>query len=487
MMDSEPGLDDLAKTILDAEPLAPIPSESLKVEGGPYEIEDPTPKDPPGMEPPMYHPGPQAAPPFPSAMEADPLAPPAAATLPPPSPVGATLEAPPSLAPVGGSEPPPLETREDSALQEALTEAEPSSKQKPTAQEQMGGLPPMPSEGPPGFLAGFGYFFKVTGARWKRGSVITAFKWEIYANEKELKKVQEELGRHAWTSRLDNPLVSEQMGNLNGLETQRAAAQQERQSMAQLIAQEEEGFAQVETRLQGAIQGAQEEVDSFKSELSEKSAELKNLKQRLSQEQKELSRLASQRKTKEGQAGKAKDPEQQANLSQEAAQIGLDIQKAEERETATEAHVAELLGPVDELTAQLTAARANKTGLDKEMSEAKAALSKKTQGFRAEEKKQATEEERLDGEITEALTQMGQTLDEQRPAGAGLDSYYGQLNGIREEIQERERSIQLLEAERENYNRKGYKNGVILMASIGGFLLAVTLTLVLLFTFVFNN
>jgi len=494
-----PELSELAKTVMDdAPPIMPVPSDPVKVEGSPYEIEDPTPKDPPGQEPHLQHlpPGAAQQPPPP-----DPLATPTPATLPPPVAPSAGATAVDGHAPVPPSEtgPPPLETREDPALSAeiaAMEQGDEAADKKdperpylpsPPAQEQMTGLPPMPSDGPPSFFAGLGYFFKVTGARWKRGRVMGAFKWEIYYLEQDLKKMQEELGRHAWSGRLDSPLTSDQMTNLDALETQRATAQQARQQQAQLIAAEEASFAAVDTDLQSKIDAAQQEVDALKADLSEKSAELKLAKQRLTGEEKELSKLTSERKSKETQAGKAKDPEQQETLKMEADQLGLHIQKAQERKGTAEAAVTALAGPVDELNTNLTAARANKATLDKQLAEAKTELNKKTASFRAEEQKQASEEERLDGEISEALAQMGQTLDEQRPAGAGLDSYYGQLNELRGEIQEKEKSIQLLEAERENYNRKGYKNGVIILASAGGLVLAVTLTLVLLFTFVFTE
>ena len=480
--------DDLAKTVMDDAPIMPVPS--VKVEGGPYEIEDPTPRDPPGMEPPMWRHEAQQTP-----GQAPPLPPPSG---PAPAP---TAEAPPSPAEAPLAAPLQVQaTTEDMAMtmpdgapvtpagEQPEEEAEKKEeKTKPTAQEQMGTLTPMPSEGPPGFFAGLGYFFKVTSARWKRGRVKLAFQWEIFYLEKDLKKVQEELGRHAWTSRLQNPLLSQQAAALDALETQRSAAQQERQRQAQLTGEQEQAFAGTKDDLEAKLQIAAAKVDAFKAEVSEKSAELKNLRQRQSQEQKEVSRLASQRKATEGKAGKAKDAEQQANLSQEAAQVGLDIQKAEERKAITDKQVAELSGPVEELNAKLTQARTEKSDLDKELSAARSELNKKTQASRDEEKKQATEEERLDKEISEALTSMGQTMDEQRLAGPGLDAYYGQLNGLREEIQEKERSIGLLDAERENYNKKAYKNGVVVLAAAGGLLLAITLTLVLLFTFVIGQ
>ena len=494
------GPDDLAKTVMDDAPIIPVPS--LKVEGGPYEIEDPTPRDPPGMEPPMWRPEAQASPGPPPPLPAP------GGVLPMPAPSAPVPPAPPT--PATGSDAPglaemaqqattedayqpvseaPLAVPEPALAEEAPPEAlaKKEEKAKPTAQEQMGELTPMPSEGPPGFFAGLGYFLKVTGARWRRGRVKLAFQWESFYLEKDLKKVQEELGRHAWTSRLDNPLLSEQAAALDGLETQRSAAQQERQRQAQLTGQEEEAFAGTKEALEQKIQAAGETVNTLKAEVSEKAAELKNLRQKLTQEQKEVSRLASQRKAKEGQAGKAKDAEQQASLSQEAAQVGLDIQKAEERKAVTDRLVAELSGPVDQLSSQLAQARADKAALDKELAAAKAELNNKTQASRDEEKKQAAEEERLDKEISEALTQMGQTMDEQRLAGPGLDAFYGRLNGLREEIQEKARSIGLLDAERENYNKKAYKNGVILLAGAGGLLLAITLTLVLLFTFVIGQ
>ena len=492
--------DDMAKTVMDDAPIMPIPS--VKVEGGPYEIEDPTPRDPPGTAPPLWHPeaepAPSPAPPLPPPGGVA-AAPPSAA--PPPSPLQDPLSHPlqvqattddmamtmPDGAPVMEAAQQTEEKKEEKKEEKEEKEEKKEEKAKPTAQEQMGNLPPMPSEGPSGFFAGLGYFFKVTGARWKRGRVKLAFQWETFHLEKDLKKVQEELGRHAWTSRLENPLLTEQAAALDGLETQRSAAQQERQRQAQLTAQEEQAFAGTKEDLEAKIQAAGATVDTFKAEVSEKSAELKNLRQRQSQEQKEVSRLASQRKATEGKAGKAKDAEQQASLSQEAAQIGLDVRKAEERKAITDKQVAELSGPVDELNARLAEARAAKAGLDKELAAAKAELNKKTQASRDEEKKQATEEERLDKEISRALTAMGQTMDEQRLAGPGLDAYYGRLNGLREEIQEKERSIGVIDAERENYNKKAYKNGVIVLATTGGLALAITLTLVLLFTFVIGQ
>ena len=498
--------DDMAATVMDESPLVPVPS--VKVEGGPYEIEDPTPKDPPGAVPPMWHPEVQAAaappPPVAPPMPAPPMPPPGGAPGLEDLALQATAED--SFQPVpqeAAPEPQFTDLRADASagsLTEegeaaGLPEDQPRKEEKanpppsapPTAREQMGQLQPMPSEGPTGFFAGLGYFLKVTGARWKRGRVKLAFQWEIFYLEKDLKKVQEELGRHAWTSRLNNPMLNEQTAALDALETERATAQAERQRQAQLTAQEEEAFAGTKQALEEKIKVASEKVDALKADTSEKSAELKNLRQRQGQEGKEVSRLASARKAKEGQAGKAKDPEQQASLAQEAAQIGLDIQKAAERKAATDREVAELSGPVEQLNKELAEARAAKAALDKELSAARAELNKKTLASRDEEKRQATEEERLDKEISRGLAEMGQTMDEQRLAGPGLDAYYGRLNGLREQIQEKEQSIQLLDAERENFNKKAYKNGVIVLATAGGIALAVTLTMVILFTFVFGD
>lgn len=481
------------------------------------EVEDPTPPDSP-VSPPLWHPdaprpkpadrhapgiaapspfsssraalaaraeahiaaqvSPRRTDPEPASPSSQPPPLPTAPPMPPPSPLAAP---PPSLPPsMASPEPKP----EDALAPTTATDEKPTSTPTPAplARELMAALAPMPAEGPPGFFSGLPYLLQVTGARFRRAGVIRAFRREIVLAEAQQTEIWRELGQHAWDTRMDHAAVREPMQKLVELDQARAMAHAATDAIDELIRTEEGRFAEKEQALKARIQTAESEVNGHQAVYNERSAELTLLRQRLSQEEKQLGHLSKERRSFESRAQKEKDTHKAALLAREASQLGPQIDKLQAKLIQSRTEVQEHEAPAAEVLALLTAARSRLDQANKELAQARADLSRAVQSAKADQRRTAEEMAKLDSETRRTLEALGRRIDEQRPPGHGLQPFLTRLAAVRDEIQENERNIQLLLTERQNYARRPYRNGWILVAIIAGVLLFGAITATVLYT-----
>ena len=434
------------------------------------EVLPPTPAPPPAPEAP-----PPPAPEAPSAQPRD------LDSLPPPTPETPPIpEAPPIPAPTAPEAHPPAPPQQHEASPAPLPPVEqpaPAPGKRITAPEMMARLEPMPAEVPTGFIGGLPYFYKVLSARMKRGGVISAFNREIEIAQKMMNEEWRELGEKAWDMNFTHPSLKEAVDTLKKLEEQRSSLDSSTKELDQRLKQEEKSYQKLEEQLKKRIDLAQQDVDALQNDLNEKNAELRTVKARLAEEQKSHKALASDREIKEKQALKAKDPEQGNLLEQQASELQPQIRELEEQLETTKAEVEALDAPIAELTAKLTEATGELQEARKEFAAAQQAYGGIKRELAAEERKQGLEQKSLDRARSQRLMEMGKALEEERVSHFDFDPYYLGIKDIRLDIEDREKSIQLLETERESYDKQAYKNGIILLGAIAGGILLIFILL----------
>jgi predicted nucleic acid-binding Zn-ribbon protein len=412
----------------------------------------------------------------------------AANTSPPPPPPSfgnqptAFAPVPPAAAPLG---PPPAPlgpplSPADAAIAPAVVA--PTA----TAASAMAQLDEMPTEAPAGFFSGLPYLFKVMGARRKRAAVIRTFKREITTEERKLDEILRDLGKRVRELQLQHGPIEAEMAALLQLEGQRGVAEQGKSELGDRLKQDEERFAAAESECQGRIQAAQGEVDKLQAALNERTAEQRGVKTQLAEHDKQLKQLTGQRDSRTAQATKAKDDAQREGLEQSAAELAVQIGDLERQRETIAAQVAALDAPVAELTATLTTWRGNLQAAQKDLATAKQALATSKREIGTEERKAGVELTRLEKEIAQKFLDVGRVLDGSRVANPAFEELYGRIDETRGAIQTRQAQISQLEAERDSYDHTSAKHGKIMILSIAGFIVAVTITLIILFVFVFD-
>jgi hypothetical protein len=383
----------------------------------------------------------------------------------------------------------PAVTGPHPAAAPAAAAAEPAAapaRPGPSAAAQRASLPAMPSDGPPGFFGGLPYWFSVIGARMKRGSVINLFRREIASEGKRLEEFLRDLGKRARELSLSAPPIDAEMQALLALEAQRDQTRAGNAELEAKLKAEEEAFNQQNQGISDRITAAQAKVNELGQTLKEQTGALTTAKTQLAAVDKELKTLAGQRDARRNEATKAKDPDKKQDLEQAAAEIAVAVGDKERGRELAAAEVAAAEAPVAETTATLTDWRGKLQAAQRELAEAKAALAAKQKETQGEQRKQAAELTRQEKEIAQKFLDLGRLLDGGRVPRPELAELYGRIDETRAGVADRERQIAELEAERDAFDRIGTRNGKILFFSILGLIVAIIVTLVILFTFVFD-
>ena len=380
----------------------------------------------------------------------------------------------PAPAPAPAPEPP----RGDTTF--TIPEEQPASGQPPliavasAADEAKDQLESMPAEGPTSLLGGLGYLLTVTRARRQRNAVIRAFEREIIEQRRGLELVQAELGKKAWELDLKHHTIRGTMEALRSLHGQRDEVDRELSLLDGRDQQAQEQYSEVEQQCSGRMGAAQQEVNTHQAALNERNAQHQVIKNRQTHEERALQGLQGQLRAKEVAA--TKQPDQAAMLGQEIAALTPQVQEMESRRQGTAAEAEALMGPIAELTAQLAEAQGQVDAAAKELNGARQALTRARQQVTAERKTRQQERSRLEGDITRRCFELGKTVDNERVQSDDLKPIYDQANSHHDGIREREKSIQLLQAECQMYNRKGYQNGISIIVGAVGLVLLLAIT-----------
>jgi predicted nucleic acid-binding Zn-ribbon protein len=305
---------------------------------------------------------------------------------------------------------------------------------------QFPGLDPIPVQGPLGFFGGLPYFFKVTKARFQRSIAIRTLKREINQEQRQLDEILRDLGKKARDVELDHPPLQQEMEHLRSLEDRRSESEAGNVELTEQQNQADQTFENVAKDCNQRLQAAQEEITTSQAQLNEKSGQLRALKSQLAQQQRQLQSLSSSLRSKTTQAAKAAQPDKQEALQQEAVELSAKMEQLEQQNTAAEAEIAQLQGPVDELTGALTDARQ-----------------------RLQQARQ---------ELAAAQQELNRTK--------GNIKLHGQINQAQDGIGKREQQTIDLEHQRESYDRAGMKNGMIIAGSIAGLVLILVVILIIL-------
>jgi chromosome segregation ATPase len=350
----------------------------------------------------------------------------------------------------------------------------------------MAALDPMPVEGPLGFFGGLPYLFTVTLARMKRSGVISSFHREIADEQMKLDEMLRDLGKQAREVELAHPMLDQEMGNLHALENQRVEAEAGSADVAEKLKQAEASFGGVENDCNQRINAAQEEINTAQAALTEKNNQLRSVKARIAQHDKELKGLSAALRSKTAQAAKAQDETKQQAMEQEAVDLSGKIADAEQQKAAAEAEASELEGPVAELTAKLTDGKTRLQEAQRELAAGRQELAKTRQSLGAEERQKGLELTRLDQEIAQKFLDIGRLLESNRVDNPAFEELFGRIDETAGEIRRREEKITKLQAERDTFDHRARKNGIILVASIAGTVLVLIIFLIVLFTVILD-
>ena len=342
-------------------------------------------------------------------------------------------------------------------------------------------LEPMPALALPGFFSGLPYFFKVTGARLKRGGVIRSFQREIKQEEDKREEIFRNIGQLGRKLQLNTPELADIMGVIRSLEQQREEVELGQSELTAQGNQEEQQFSQTEASLNAQIEEIQQEIVTAQDALKARNEEHQGVKGRLAEQDKKLKNLMGQRDSRRSKATKEKDPDQRRDLEQDAAELAVQIGDGEKEREQITAELTALEAPIAELNEQLKKAREKRMQLQKGVTEARQALANSKRQLQAEERKQGVEIARLEKEISARFLDLGRILAEHRADDPQLTPLYGEHDRVAEEIRKRQDCIATMELERETYDRGSMKNGKILAGSIAGLIGAMVLTLIIIF------
>jgi chromosome segregation ATPase len=354
----------------------------------------------------------------------------------------------------------------------------------------MSKLEPMPTEGPVSFVGGLGYLYKVLMAKMARASVISAFRREVMVEQRKLDEILRDLGKRAREVELQHDPIAEEMGNLRALEAQRAETESGSAALSGQLEEAEAKFASVEQDCNNRIAAAQEQISTTQTTLNEKNNELKAVRTRIAGHDKELGGLSGSLRSKTAAAAKAQDEAKQQALEQEAVDLSAKIAEIDELKQAAMAEATALEGPVTELTATLADGRTRLQGAQQELAAARQELAMAKRALGVQEQQKGQELTRLDREMAQKFLDIGRLLETNRvgvPGGfrgaahPAFEELYGRIDDCQGGIRHREDQINTLEGERNTYDRRAFKNGLIIVLAAGGFLVLVIATLVILF------
>ncbi len=344
----------------------------------------------------------------------------------------------------------------------------------------------MPIEGPAGFFGGLPYVFKVLGARMKRSSVIGAFRREIAVEEKRVGEILRDLGKRARELELRSPALDPVMEQLHALEAQRAQTESGKGALAERLQGEEQSSQERSAECEARIGVAQEHVAALQAALGQRNEELRTARQKLATLDQALKTQVAQRDRRRVEASKAKSPQQREDLEQSAAELALQIGDQERKREAAAAEVGSLEPPIAELSTQLADWRGKLAAAQRDLAAVKQTLAAAKREVGAEDRKLSLEVARLEKEIVDKFLELGHLLDADRVRRPELEELYGRIDEARTGVEAREAQIAQLESERQSFDRRAAKNGKIILLSAACLVVAVVVTLIILFAFVFD-
>ncbi len=334
----------------------------------------------------------------------------------------------------------------------------------------MANLEPMPTVGPSGFIGGLPYFFNVFLSKLIRSVVISKFRGESKIEQRKLDEILRDLGKQAKEIGLSHAPIDSEMGNLHALEEQRAGMEAGNAELSGQLQAAEATCGAATKDCEARIAAAQEQIKTTQAELNQKNTELK----------------AAAGTLKPAAAAKSQDQAKQQALEQEAVDVSGKIAELEQQKATTQAEVAAVEGPVTELTATLADNRTRLQEAQKELAAARQELTKSKQSLGVEERQKGQELQRLDRELAQKFLDIGRLLETNRAVNPAFEELYGRIDEAQAGIRTREESITQLQTDREAYDHKAFRNGMIIFLGIAGFVVLAMMTIIILFSFVFN-
>jgi chromosome segregation ATPase len=350
----------------------------------------------------------------------------------------------------------------------------------------MANLEPMPAVGPSGFIGGLPYFFNVFLSKLVRSVVISKFLGEIKVEQRKLDEILRDLGKQAKEIGLSHAPIDTEMGNLHALEEQRSGMEVGNAEISGQLQQAEATCEAATKDCEARIAAAQEQINTTQAALNQKNTELKTARGALAQQDKQLNGFSATLRSKTAAAAKSQDQAKQQALEQEAVDLSAKIAELEQQKATTGAEVAAVEGPVTELTATLVDNRTRLQEAQKELAAARQELAQTKQSLGAEERQKGQELQRLDRELAQKFLDIGRLLETNRAVNPAFEELYGRIDEAQTGIRTQEESITQLQADREAYDHKAFKNGMIIFLGLAGFVVLAMLTLIILFSFVFN-
>ncbi|MCC6748164.1 MAG: hypothetical protein IT371_10925 [Deltaproteobacteria bacterium] len=338
----------------------------------------------------------------------------------------------------------------------------------------------MPTTSPANFFAGLPYFFHVLGGRLRHQQVARHFQRELQAEGRKLEELLRDLGKVARQTGLRHPGALAELEAIEALENQRGAADAGSAELDERLKGEEQKFAALEADCTARSQHAQQVIAQTQATLNERNTELRTVKGRLAEAERQVKAFTKQRDDKLAAEAKSQDPAQQEVLQRAAAELAVQIGDHEQQREAAAAEVARLQGPIDQLNATLQEARGRLQEAQKELGAGRQTLAGLKRDVSAQKRQQGVAITKLDRELAEKFLALGRALDAGRVGAPEFTELYARLDATRAEMTERENQAQAVLAARDTYDRQGYKNGLILVLSIAGLVLALALTLIII-------
>jgi chromosome segregation ATPase len=343
----------------------------------------------------------------------------------------------------------------------------------------------MPVQGPASFFGGLPYWLKVINARWKRAGAIAALRREQQAEERRLEEILRDLGKRARALRLEAPFLEQPMVELQGLEAQRGHTEGAKAELAARLSGEKARLTETTAECQARIDEAQAQVKLLQASLKERQDERRAVRQRLAELERQIKLETGQRDRRRAAASKAKTAEQRQDLEQAAAELAMKIGDREREREAVQAEVAALDTPIAELQAELDGWRGRLATAQKDLAAARQELARREREIATEDRRLSLELAQRERALAEKFLELGKLLDSNRIQSAELEELYGRIGETRGGIEQRSAQAARLEEERRSYDPRAVKNGKIVFLSGLGLLIAVMVTLIILFAVVF--
>ena len=433
-----------------------------------------TPQPPLGVRPPATTP----PPPAPSDD------PPTKVPLPPPplsvaevtapalgQPLGAPPAGPPAaastdsadvLAPVAEEMAPPIDAADSPALLLA------------------GQLETMPADGPPGFFGGLPYLMTVVKMRRASQHVIRLLENEIQTEELKLQELCRDLGKRARKIDHEHPASQAAMAALLGLEQERSAAEAQQAAVDSQLHDQQKSHAQIEADCRSRIDTENGHVSRLQKEVADKTGGIRQQSTDVGQQDKRIKSLIKERDDRLAQVNKTQDPAQQEVQQRAIADLGMQIADGERLRQETTGQIQTAGPPLEQAKLALAEAQSRLSEAQTQLTAAKQELNTMQQAASADQKQRALAIGQIDRSIGDQLLALGRAIDESRAAEPAFDEFYAQIDILGKGISIRRERSDLLKADRENYDPKPYKNGMILCFSLGGLLLISIVSLLIL-------